>query len=968
MFKKKPLASAVSTMSIASALVASGITAPVYAQDVSNATIEEVVVTGSRIRRPDIDSASPVTVLDRSDIVLTGLTDVGDILQSMPSMSGSPIGTTTNNGGNGSVQIDLRGMGVDRTLTLVNGQRTVDGGDFQTIPASMIERVEILKDGASATYGADAVAGVVNIITRKDFEGFEVYTQTAEWMDSEGGQDSVGFVTGNTFDGGHFVFGAEFVDQEEAFQRDVPWDFMQNSYYIYPEGCENQVAAPYDGTPQGGCYPIGSSRIPEGRFGFISDPDGDNLLFIGTPASSPYEVGLLEPYDGRTYNYAPVNYLQTPYERTNVFVEGSFAVSDNVNFRTEIRGNKRTSAQELAPLPFTPGDPMYVGNFMGQAYEGISENNYYLRRAIDLYNTTNGASLPYEPVSDARRRMIETSRRFEQNINQYQFLAELEGDLNDTRWSVYINEGYRQRQDRDFGQFSGVRLSNALGPSADLDNNGQPECYTNTADPTTLIQGCVPLNLFGGGVVDAGSNPTVTTLTQDMLDYVSLDTVDTFITRQTVFGASLDGTSIIELPGGGLGWAVGYTYWDQEYEYTPDSAKTIGAVTGNVGAGTDGTLTNKSVFAELFAPVFDNGTQRLDLKLGLRYDDYDAFDSESTWQLGAEFNLIENVKLRATSGTVFRAPDIDDLYGGLVDSFPTYTDPCIPAGGAPLPATCAQVGIQNDSQVNAKVGGNPNLQPETGDSFTAGVVWTPTFGNHDLSLTVDYWDIQIEEGISSLGVQFILDDCYLAGNQQSCDLVTRAPNYSITSILDSSLNVADQGAKGIDTEVRWSLPSTDYGDWEVSFLWSHLTERTKTPFAGASKEDLSGRYTDPTAEDGGAYADDKFNYTVQWQMESLSIAYKGEFISSLDADTFCNCGTGNRPDGSYIQKVDSFLYHDLVARYEAPYGFTVSGAITNLTDEEPPFIEIGFNATTDPSTYRLFGRGYYVRLDWNFSN
>ncbi|HLF31735.1 MAG TPA: TonB-dependent receptor plug domain-containing protein [Xanthomonadales bacterium] len=342
--------------------------------------LEEITVTGSRIKRQDIETASPVTVISREDIEITGMTDVGDILQRMPSMSGSPIGTTTNNGGNGTVTVDLRGMGVDRTLTLVNGQRVVDGGDYQTIPSTMIERIEILKDGASAVYGADAVAGVVNIITRRDFEGVEFNAQTADWFDSEGKQNSFGVIGGTQFEGGNFVFGAEYVDQQESYQADVPWDFMKDSFYIYPEGCENQLTAPYDGTSSGGCYRIGSSAIPEGRWNFV----GGSRFLIGTPASGDYQAGVPIRHDGRNYNYAPVNYLQTPYKRKNVFAEGHFDVTDNVRFNAEFRGNSRESSQELAPTPyFSINDPAYNGVFNGVAYHGASQDNYYLRQAVD---------------------------------------------------------------------------------------------------------------------------------------------------------------------------------------------------------------------------------------------------------------------------------------------------------------------------------------------------------------------------------------------------------------------------------------------------------------------------------------------------------------------------------------------------------------------------------------------------------
>jgi len=934
-------------------------------------TVEEVIVTGSRIRRADIDSASPVSVFSRSEIEATGLTDIGDFIQSMPSMSGSPVGTTTNNGNTatGVVQIDLRGMGPARTVTLINGHRSVDGGDFQTIPSNMIERIEVLKDGASAIYGADAVSGVVNIITRRDFEGVELTAQTADYFDMDSGrQYSVGLLAGSEFDSGNVVFGLEYVDQEEAYQSDAPWDYFQHSPYIYPEGCERHPMLPYDGTPDGGCFLIGSSRIPESRLGFVSQ----GTYLIGTPASQPYEVGLMTPHDGRQYNYAPVNYIQTPYERTNLFAEAHFNITDNIRFNAEMRGNFRESAQELAPQPYnSPTDPAHNGIFNGVAYSGIHEDNYYLRRAVDAYNAANGTSLVYEPVRDARRRMIEIPRRYTQDVTQFQYILGLEGTIGELDWEVFANNGHRSIVSINTGQFVGDRLHNAMGPSADLDGDGMPECYQDINDPSTLIAGCVPFNFFGGGVVDpVTSQPITTTVTQDMLDYVKATLTNHRQTDQTIYGASVSG-SLFDLPGGALGWAAGYGYWKQEYRYSPDSGIALGTVTGNKGPGTEGSLTNDAVFLEVLAPVFDNGTQELILKAGVRYDDYDRFDGDTTYQVGIEFQALESLKLRGTYGTVFRAPTIADLFGGQVDSFPTYSDPCVPRAGDPLPPGCEQVGVQLDNQVLAKVGGNPNLFPETGDTYTAGLVWTPQFGDHGFSATLDYWSIELEDAISSLGVQYTLDACYEDLDQNACALITRRPDYSVAQIIDGSINVADQGAKGVDTELRWNY-SSGFGGWEAALLWVHMLERTKTAFPGAEERDLSGRYSDSTAEDGGAYAQDKFNIRLQWLWNDLSIAYMGEYISGMDADTFCNCDSdgdpsNNLPDGTYIQDVPSVMYHDLVASYTfGSFGTTIQGGITNITDEEPPMIETGFNATTDPATYRLFGTGYYLRLIYKF--
>lgn len=940
---------------VASAAMAVSHTA--LAQEASDAeeakTIEKISVTGSRIRRADVETASPVTVIDRTQIDLTGMTDIGDFIQSLPSMSGSPIGTTTNNGGNGSVQINLRGLGAVRTLTLVNGKRVVDGGDYQAIPSAMIERVEIVKDGSSSVYGADAVAGVVNIITRDDFDGVDVTLQTADWFDTNGaGQDSLSFIVGKTFDKGNFVFGVERVEQEEAFQRDVPWDFMQNSYYIYPGGCEAQVTAPYDGTPEGGCYPVGSSRIPESRLSFLTQ----GTYLIGTPASGPNEVGMMIPHDGRTYNYAPVNYLQTPYKRTNIFGEANFEISNTVEFSVEFRANQRTSAQQLAPLPFTGGDPMYNGFYdnpeTGEtvAYTGVSENNYYLRRAVDAFNAVSGPDdqLIYEPLSNPRRRMLETNRRFEQDITQYQWNAELTGELGDMFWEVYIGEGHRTNSSQDFGQFAGSRLFNALGPSADLDGDGNPECYADVSNPGTLIQGCVPLNLFGGGSVDAGGNPTATSLTQEMIDYVSLDTVDSITQKQRLAGANISG-SAFNLPGGEIGWSVGWSYWRQSLDNILDSAKTIGAVTGNVGASTSGSLVNNALFAEIYAPLYDNGEQSVSLNIGLRYDDWDAFDADTTYQIGLEGKIIEDVKVRTTYSTVFRAPTIDDLFGGVVDSFPQYTDPCIPQDGASLPPGCAQVGLQLDTQVNTKEGGNPNIRPETGNTFTAGVVYSPSFGEHDLSFTLDYWKVKLDEGITSLGPNFILDECYVNESADACALITRNPDYSINNIIDTQLNLAQFTAEGVDFEARYST-DTQFGFLTASLIATHFIERNQIQFEGSPEEEFVGQYAN------ASFPENKANLSVTLVKDDWSIAYLGEYISGLEKEAEFL---------SYIQSVDAQFYSDITATYNMEK-VSVTAGISNVTDEPPPYIDGGFNASTDPSTYRLLGRGYFLRLKWTY--
>jgi iron complex outermembrane receptor protein len=908
--------------------------------------IEEVIVTGSRIKQADLENANPVTVLERNELLATGMTDVGDLIQRLPSMSGSPIGTTTNNGGNGSVTIDLRGIGAGRTLNLVNGKRSVDGGDYQAIPSNIIERIEILKDGAAAAYGADAVAGVVNIITRRDYEGFEIELITADGFDMDDGQQKgISIMGGKAWDDGHIVFGAEFIDQSAAYQSDAPWDFFQNAWYIYPGGCEAQVTAPYDGTPSGGCYPLGSSRIPEGRLRFglggtWMNEDGSGLV----------------PYDGRSYNYAPVNYIQTPYEKTNLYFAGRFDIADGVELTTEIRGNFRESAQELAPQPYnSPTDPSYRGTWNPElvagldldengvigtagegddevpydlAYAGISPDNYYLRQAI-----AGTGILPGVPVIDARRRMVETTRRFTQDVGQVQANFELTGTIGEWDWNAYYNFGRRQSDDLDYGQFYGPFLANAMGPSADLDGDGSPECYGDINDPSTKISGCVPFNFFGGAY----------SVTQEMLDYVGVVLTDTFEAELDQFGFGITGSGF-ELPGGDIGWAAGYEQREESLTFSPDSGKQAGEVTGNKGKGTSGGYKVDSFYAELLAPIADTA----EISVGYRWDDFSSYGSGDVWKVGFRWDILDSLAVRATWGEVFKAPDVFDLYQGEVDSFPTYLDPCGDRNPDPIPSSCAQVAEQLDTQVRAKVGGNPGLEAETGETFTAGVVYRPVFGNVELAFTADYWEVELEDGITSLGVNFILNDCYYNDNQGACSLITRRADYTIAQIKDAPINAALLNIAGVDLgiDADWSMGNA--GDIKASILWTHNLKSERQSFPGDSTSDLIGRYT------GSAFAEDKANYSVTWTRGDFSVAYLGEYIGELEA--------GVSFIGSYTQQIDSQLYHDLILGYTLAEKTSISLGLTNFTDEAPPYIDLGFNASTDPSTYRLFGSSYYMRL------
>ena len=331
----------------------------------------------------------------------------------------------------------------------------------------------------------------------------------------------------------------------------------------------------------------------------------------------------------------------------------------------------------------------------------------------------------------------------------------------DITWSVYYNWGRRSRDDLDLGQFFGPALSNAMGPSADLDGDGTPECYSDVNDPSSVIAGCVPFNFFGGPF----------SVTQEMIDYVGIDLVDSFNSELDQYGLDFAGSFW------GLRRRIGLGRWLRASRGRPhffsDATKQKDEVTGNTGLGTSGSIKVDSYYVELLAPVLDN----FEVSLGWRYEDFSSYGSNDVFKVGARWDITDSLAIRGTWGEVFRAPGVFDLYQGQVDSFPTYLDPCsdraVAANGAIAPG-CAQQSEQLDTQVLAKVGGNPFLKAEEGETTTIGVVWTPTFGDLSMELTVDYWDLELEDGITTLGVNYTLNDCYENQNQGSCSLILGA--------------------------------------------------------------------------------------------------------------------------------------------------------------------------------------------------
>ncbi|TQV73691.1 TonB-dependent receptor [Aliikangiella marina] len=915
----------------------------VIAQEAEEDEAQKIVVTGSRIKRADIEGANPVTVIEREALELSTANNLGEFLQTLPSSSGSPIGTKTNNGGSGAVTVDLRGMGAARTLTLVNGRRVVDGGDLQTIPLTMVERVEVLKDGASAVYGADAVAGVVNIITRRDFSGSEATVEISRYQDVDGGGQRIrtGLINGADYEKGNITWGLEWDRQDEIFQGDTKYDMYNYPLFVFDPTLYTSYRLPSVNDPA--VVEFGSTRNFQGVFDLASG-GGPITLIDGASGTSPSDfrpANLSLAPGNDLWNYAPVNYIQTPFERVSFFASADYEVNSYANLYMDFRYNDRGSETLLAPSPYdTSSNPGYT---LANGAQGISADNYYN---------------PFgEDVVRVRRRMLETGgRRFNTDVNQYQATLGLEGNIGDTSWAydISLTSGQRSRIDTDFGQFSGARLQSALGPSF-MDAEGNIVCGT----PGNVIAGCVPLNLFGGGG----------TVTQDMLDYISVTLNDRFDTELDIWNATFTG-DVIELPAGTLSASIGIENRTDWTRFIPDSAKSLGAVTGGTAAARQGSYKTDTIFMEAVVPILSDvaGAKSLELDIGARSDDNTIFGEQTTVQFGIRWQPTDGLLIRATTSDVFRAPTISSLFAGQSQgATPTVSDPCRASNWSTLTPTqqsnCIGQGVpdggwnQQDTQFTQTSGGNPNLQAEEGTTKTFGIAWSPDFVD-GLNLTLDHWEIELDGGIQSISAQNALNLC--ANFNQLCDNITRDVTGvlgnpgAVTNVNAFLQNVAFEKAEGIDLEANYQF-ETSIGSFNTRLIYSHMIERTQVPFEGGTPLNLEGTYNSGL---DASFPEDKFKLSADWRLDQFSASLSMDYISKLTVPLTFFANT---------YETENVYYFDAHTSYTLPEGDTkFTFAIANLLDQDPIYIESGFNTNSDEGTFRTLGRQFLLRVSHTF--
>lgn len=918
--------------------------------------VRETVVTGSRIPRKDLTSAAPVAVFTREQIQTSGRTNVGEFLQAIPEVSNT-INRATNNGGDGAIRVNLRGIGDKATLVLLNGRRLVPGGtgadlspDLSAIPSNAVERIEVLKDGASALYGSDAVAGVINIITRKRFTGAEASIFGSTATAGDGQQLDVSGTVGVTTEKGSAFVSANFYTAAPVWAGNREFSRYQRIF----DGTDGTEIRNGSGTIPAGRVVLGSSerglengneawnalvRANPTTGAFIRNPDGTWRPFKG-PAL-PEDMG-----DG--WNFQPSNYLVTPQQRFNVFSSGEYQINDFVRAFYEALYSKRTSEQILAPEPLLTDD------------EGVTVS------AQNVYNPFG------RDFSAVRRRLVEFGgRKTTQDINNVHVAAGLDGDLpgplEGFHWEAVFNFSRNDASTTRAGNVRLTRLQNAVGPSF-IDGEGVARCGA----PGAVIEGCVPLNVFGG----PGS------ITPAQREYLTFTGIGSGFNQLIGGQANVTGELFKLFAERKAALAVGYDGRHLSGGSFPDPITVAGETSGNKGLITQGSFSVHEVYGEVTVPIVDKlpGLDLLEVSGALRGSFYSNFGATLNYKAGARYRPVRDLTIRGSVGSSFRAPTIPELFGGQQDNFAQITDPCAsPEPGSELAQVCGAAAGNGDdrNQVRSRIGGNPALRPETATTVTVGAVFEPRWVK-GLALTVDYWNTSISSTISGIGENVILEGCYPSAsgakrNEEYCRLITRDPSTQrILTIANLNANVGKDQLDGLDVAATYGL-STPFGRWNAFVTGAWLFNYNRT-LANGNVLNGAGTFDLNVSGSAGAFPRLRGTAGLGWRYEAFSAQLRTQLVGSFrecsDSDgVFAGDGLCTPNPKAIHRTVSAWNVWDLSVGYQRAWSAGRTGlsvGVTNLFNQAPPVIYNGFGNTTDTFNYDLVLRQVWLRMTHAF--
>ena len=727
--------------------------------------------------------------------------------------------------------------------------------DMNTIPVGIISRVEILKDGASSIYGSDAVAGVINVITKKEYDGFSVSASQGEYEASYGGNNQVDLLFGASSEKASSLFNFSFSSQEGIFGGDIPraaipWQGCTNPpgsgtgpenspTNLGPNNAQNSGFGNF--APDTSIGVCGSSRSAYGRF-FVPGMSSQTLI----PGQAGTDPSHFRNFTAAAmYNYAPINHVQLPVKRWGAYNYSQFEISDNMTASVQFTYTQVQATNQIAQVPMTA--------------EPSAGPQWQIPISADsVFNVFN------EDISHWRYRSVPFGARknqYDNDIFGARFSLDGNFEMNDNTyfWSVGYQLNDASYDQTGYNYINLASLRNAVGPSFKR-ADGSFGCGT----PDSTIVGCTPFNPFGGPDMGLSAGVINQNTYDQIVSYVGYTLQGQSGFDSEEFWAEISGP-MFEMPYGVAYFAAGYEVRNQGYYERPDPLVAGGLSSTNFSEPTRGKTGSEEWFVEMNFPLLMGvtGAQELEMTVSARNSEFtsngivgsgsvsNSPGEPSTMEVGIRWRPIDDVLVRFTSGETFRAPSVGTLYAGAGEGFPSLADPCntvnFPLQSAATQSNCIAGGVpaggapQLDSQLRALSGGNPQLKPEEGENMTLGVVYTPS-QVEGLSIVLDAWAIELTNIVAGIGAGQTISRCYVESAVQDdafCSFVVRTPSGAVQEIRTSSINAAINNVEGIDFGLRYEFDVEDYGSFVTAF---DVTYYTKDEFAQSETSTPSERF------------------------------------------------------------------------------------------------------------------------------
>ncbi|MFN3583317.1 TonB-dependent receptor plug domain-containing protein [Phenylobacterium sp.] len=1019
---------------LASSMICGAALLGLTATQASAQEVSEVVVTGSRIPQPNLTSASPVTVVGAQDVLTRGITRSEDLVNQLPQVFAAQ-GSSYANGATGTATVDLRGLGANRTLVLIDGRRLQPGTpaagatntapDLNFIPSALIERVEVVTGGASAVYGADAVAGVVNFIMQKNFEGVRLDAQYSGYQHTNNNdriQDLVTRRASTALDPSRFALP----------QKDV-WDGGTTDLNLVvgvnsPDGKGNVTA--YVGYRNvqailqkdrdfSACTLANSATDPSG---FICSGSGTTApaRFISGGGAGDDDVTLdpaaaggrgFRNYVGSrdAFNFAPFNYYQRPDTRYTLGAFANYEFSEKAELYTQLMFMDDHTAAQIAP-----------SGLFGQNFNINCDGNPFLTAAMattfcaptidqlpdDPANPASiGLNTDADPVTPGQQASVTILRRnvegggrvSDLRHTDYRGVIGMRGQLdNGFQYDVFAQYGVVEYQNIYFNDFSYARSAKALDVVIDP-TTGQPACRSAVPSMagTNVDAACRPYDIF------SMAGPS-----QASIEYLQTPGFQNGQYDQTVVSGSLTGDLGqygVKAPwaNDGVGFAVGTEYRREHLDLNTDIAFQTGDLNGQGGATlpSEGSYDVYELFGEARIPLVQDKPffRDLSMEVGYRWSDYSLGFSTDTYKLAGDWSPTEDFRVRASYNRAVRAPNIVELFSTLNVVLNGSIDPC--AGTSPdytleqcirTGVTAAQYGsiVPNSAeQYNGQTGGNPNLDPETSDTYSVGLVLTPTFFP-GFSASVDWFNIKLKDRIGQIGQDVTLERCATTGDQFFCGLINRAPGtgslwLSQTGyIVDTTFNTGGLEVEGVDVEANYRFDFGDFGmtsgldkfgGMSFNFQGSWLNHYKVTTLPGDEPFDCAGYYggvcTGSAVPASAPMPEWRHKLRATWRSPwDFDVSTTWRYVSSVKSDRLIDGGTYRGRDAKLTDK----NYFDVAANWSVRENMSLRVGVNNVFDNEPPLVSQSncptgpCNGNTYPQTYDAIGRYLFVGLRADF--